>query len=121
MRGVDLMRKRTAICCLDRKSFVRFYLHIFFDLTNIACVTSYLIYNMKYPKECKIFIIFNNKISDMLSVKKSNLLVTELLVRGIKINISVAFIEQSYFIVPKNVRLYSTRDCIMKIPNKLQP
>ena len=45
------MRKRTAICCLDRKSFVRFYLHIFFDLTNIACVTSYLIYNMKYPNK----------------------------------------------------------------------
>ena len=57
----------------------------------------------------------------MLSDKKSNLLVTGLLVRGIKINISVAFIEQFYFIVPKNVRLYSTRDCIMKIPNKLQP
>ena len=30
MSEVNLMDQRTAVCCLDRKSFVRFYLRIFF-------------------------------------------------------------------------------------------
>ena len=46
MGGVDLMDQRTAAYRLDRKSFVRFYLRIFFDLMNIACVNNDLIYNM---------------------------------------------------------------------------
>ena len=41
--GVDLIDQRTAAYRLDRKSSVRFYLHIFFDLMDIACVNSYLI------------------------------------------------------------------------------
>ena len=49
MGGVDLMDQLTAAYRLDRNSFVRFYLHIFFDLTDITCVNSYLIYNMKHP------------------------------------------------------------------------
>ena len=44
--GVDLIDQRTAAYRLDRKSSVRFYLHIFFDLTDIKCVNSYLIYKM---------------------------------------------------------------------------
>ena len=55
MDGVDLMDQRTAAYCLDRKSFVRFYLRIFFDLMDIACVNSYLIYNMKHPN--KLFLL----------------------------------------------------------------
>ena len=51
MDGVDLMDQRTATYCLDRKSSVRFYLCIFFDLMNIACINSYLIYNMKHPNK----------------------------------------------------------------------
>ena len=31
MGGVDLMDQCTAAYCLDRKSSVRFYLHVFFD------------------------------------------------------------------------------------------
>ena len=41
--GVDLIDQRTAAYRLDRKSSVRFYLHMFFDLIYIACVNSYLI------------------------------------------------------------------------------
>ena len=48
--GVDL-DQRTAAYCLDRNSSVRFYLRIFFDLMDIGCVNSYLIYNMKYPNK----------------------------------------------------------------------
>ena len=48
---VDLLDQRTAAYQLDRKSSVRFYLRIFFDLLDIACVTSFFVYNMKHPKQ----------------------------------------------------------------------
>ena len=51
MGGVDLMDQRTTIYRLDRKSSVRLYLRIIFDLMDIACVNSYLIYNMKHPNK----------------------------------------------------------------------
>ena len=35
-------------------------------------------------------------------------MVTELFIRGKEINVSIAFITQSYFKVPKDVRLNST-------------
>ena len=54
----------------------------------------------------------------MLSKKKTNPIVTELFIRGRKLNISLAFITQSYFAVPKNIRLNYTHYFIMKIPNK---
>ena len=47
-----------------------------------------------------------------------NPVVTELFIRGRKLNISIVFITQSYFKVPKDVRLNSTHLFIMKIPNK---
>ena len=49
---------------------------------------------------------------------KNNSIVTELFVRGRKLNISIVFITQSYFKVPKDVRLNTTHFFIMKIPNK---
>ena len=54
----------------------------------------------------------------MLSNKKLNPTVTELFIRGKKLNISPAFITKSYFAVPKNIRLNSIHYFIMKIPNK---
>ena len=56
-------------------------------------------------------------IADMFSNKKRNSLVTELFIRGRKLNISIVFITQSNFSVPKNIRLNSTQYFIMKIPN----
>ena len=47
-------------------------------------------------------------ITDILSNKTLRPIVTELLIRGRKLNISLAFITQSYFVVPKNIRLNST-------------
>ena len=69
-------------------------------------------------KECKILIVFDDIIADMINNKKLNLIVTELFIRGRKLNISLVFITQSYFKVPKDVRLNSTHFFIMKIPNK---
>ena len=54
----------------------------------------------------------------MINNKKLNPIVTELFIRGRKLNISIVFIMQSYFKVPKNVRLNSTHVFIMKILNK---
>ena len=54
----------------------------------------------------------------MITNKRLNPIVTELFIRGRKLNISIVFITQSYFKVPKDVRLNSTHFFIMKIPNK---
>ena len=51
-------------------------------------------------------IIFNDMIADMLRNKKLNPIVTAILIKGRKLNISF-FITQSYFVVPKDIRLIS--------------
>ena len=65
--------------------------------------------------EC--LIVFDDMIADMESNKKLSP-VTELFLRGRKLNISLVFISQSYFKVPKTIRLNATHYFIMKIPNK---
>ena len=62
--------------------------------------------------------VFYGIIVDMLSNKKLSPIVTEFFIRGRKLNISHFFITQSYFAAPKNVRLNSTHNFVMKIPNK---
>ena len=69
-------------------------------------------------KERKILIVFDDMIADMINNKKLNSVITELIIRDRKLNISLVFITQSYFKVPKDVRLNSTHFFIMKIPNK---
>ena len=59
-------------------------------------------------KECKILIVFDDMIADMINNKKLNSIVTDLFIRGRKLKISLVFITQSHFKVPKNVRLNST-------------
>ena len=54
----------------------------------------------------------------MESNKKLSPLVTELFLKGRKLNISYVFITQSYFKVPKTIRLTATHYFIMKILNK---
>ena len=56
----------------------------------------------------KVLIFFDGMIDDMISNNKINPFVTDLLIRGRKLNISLAFITQSYFQVPKDVPLTST-------------
>ena len=57
-------------------------------------------------------------ITDMIHNKKLNSILTELFIRGKKLNISLVFITQSYFKVPKDVRLTTSHFFITKIPNK---
>ena len=57
-------------------------------------------------------------IGDIINNKKLNSIIIGLFIRGIKLNISIFFIPQSYFRVPKDVRLNSTHFFIRKIPIK---
>ena len=56
-------------------------------------------------KKCETLIVFDDVIADMINNKKLNPVVTELFIRGKRLNISVVFITQSYLKVPKEVRL----------------
>ena len=69
-------------------------------------------------KENKILILFDDMIADMIQNRKLNSIVTELFIRGRKLNISLVFIIQSYFKIPKDVRLNTTHFFITKILNK---
>ena len=58
-------------------------------------------------KECKILIVFDDMIVDMINYKKLNSIVTELFIRDRKLNISLVLITHSYFKGQKDVRLNS--------------
>ena len=73
-------------------------------------------YNLN--KNQKILIRLDDIIADMLSNKKLNPIVTEIFIRRRKLNMFFVFITQSYFTVPKNIRLNSTHYLVMIIPNK---
>ena len=62
--------------------------------------------------------MFDDTITDMESTKKLNPKVTELFLRVRKLNISRVFISQSYFKVPRTVRLNATYYFVIKIPDK---
>ena len=74
--------------------------------------------NIIQEKKRKVLIFFDDMIEKTKSNKKLNPIVTELFIRGRKLNISIVFITQSYFKVLKDVRLNSTHMFIVKIPNK---
>ena len=69
-------------------------------------------------KKRKILIVFDDVIADMLSNKKLNLIVNEFVIGDRKLNIFLVFITQSYFAIPKYIRLNSKHYFTMKIPNK---
>ena len=59
-------------------------------------------------KKCKVLIDFDDVIAGLINNKKLNPVVIELFIRGRKLNISIVFITQSYFKVPKEDRLSTT-------------
>ena len=66
----------------------------------------------------KILIVFDHIIADIMTNKKFQAIIKELFIRCRKLNISLVFITQSYFRVPKDVRLNLTHYLIMKINNR---
>ena len=69
--------------------------------------------NYNPNKDRKIVIVFDDMIAEKLPPR-----ITELFIRGRKLNLSIVFITQSYFRTPKDIRLNATHYFLMKIPNK---
>ena len=66
----------------------------------------------------KILIAFDDIIADIMTNKRFQAIIKELFTRSRKLNISLVFIKQFYFSVPKEVSLNSTHCLIMKIYNE---
>ena len=90
----------------------------FMEFSNICKMPTKILRITIQIKKRKMLIVFDDMIADMTNNKKINPIVTELLIRGKKNLFSIVFITQSYFRVPKDVRLNSTHFFIIKIPNK---
>ena len=73
---------------------------------------------IEIKKDKKVLIAFDAIIENIITNKKFLAIIKELLIRCRKLNSSLAFITQSYFSVPKDVRVYSTHYLIRKINNK---
>ena len=80
------------------------------SITQIICkMFIRILKNTILERNIKVLIVFDDK--------KLNPVVTESFIRGRKLNISIVFITQSYFKVPKQIRLNITHFFVMKIPN----
>ena len=64
--------------------------------------------------------VFDDMTANIMTNKKFQAIIKELFIRCRKLNISLVFIIQSYFSVPKDVRLNSTHYLIMKIHNEME-
>ena len=73
-------------------------------------------YNPNRKRE--VLIVFDDMIADIMTNKKFQAIINELYIRCRKLNISHVFITQSYFFVPKEVRLNCPHYLIMKIHSK---
>ena len=73
-------------------------------------------YNKKNKR--KVLIVFDDMISHVMSNKKAQQVLKELFIRCRKLNISLCFLTQSYFSIPKDVRLNCTHYIIFKLNNK---
>ena len=97
----------------------------FIDYSNDMDDVYKIIDDYNLDKENKILIVFDDMIVDMINNKKLNSIVSEFFIRGGKLHISLVFITQSYFKVPKYVRLNTIHFFIVNLRikenfNKLQ-
>ena len=97
---INIREKVGLKCFNDPKAFIEY--------SNDMCDVYKNIDEYNIDKEHKILIVFDDIIADIITNKKLNSIVTELFIRGRKLNISLVFIIQSYFKVPKDVRLNTT-------------
>ena len=68
-------------------------------------------YNSKSKRN--VLIVFDDMIADIMTYKKFQTIIKELFIGCRKLNISLVFIPQSYFSVPKEVRLNITHHLIL--------
>ena len=76
------------------------------------------IHDYNSSRKRKILIVFDDMIADIMTNKRFQAIIKELFIRCRKLNISLVFITQSYFSVPKDVRLNSTHYLIMEINHR---
>ena len=93
-------------------------LNAFIECSNMMDDVYENIHDYNSSRKRKILIVFDDMIADIMTNKKFQAIIKELFIRCRKLNISLVFITQSYFSVPKDVRLNSTHYLIMKINNK---
>ena len=74
-------------------------------------------YNPKRDK--KKLIVFDDMIADIMTNKQFQAIIKELFIRYRKLNISIVFMTESYFSVPKDARLNTTHYFIMKIDSRI--
>ena len=73
-------------------------------------------YNSKRKR--RVLIVFDDMIADIMTNKKFQAIIKELFIRCRKLNISLVFITQSYFSVPKELRLNSMHYLIFEVNNR---
>ena len=94
----------------DKNAFIEYSNTMDDILENIEA------YNKKRKR--KVLIVFDDMISHVMSNKKAQQILKDLFIRCRKLNISLSFLTQSYFSVPKDVRLNCTHYIILKLNNK---
>ena len=62
-----------------------------------------------------MLVVFHDIITDIQELLK---IYSDLFMRGTKLKMSAVYIPQSYFPVPKTIRLNASHNFIMKIPNQ---
>ena len=107
---INICEKVGLKCFNDPKAFIEYSNDMRDVYKNID--------ECKVDKDCKILIVFDDMIADIIKNKKLNSIVTELFIRERKLNSSIIFITQSYFKVPKGVRRNTTHFFMSKTPNK---
>ena len=90
----------------------------FFDCSNTMNDVYEKIDLYNPNRKRKVSVVFDDMIADIITNKKFQSIIKKLFIRCRKINVSLVFVTQSYFSVPKDVRLNSTHYLIMKIDNK---
>ena len=90
----------------------------FIECSNIMDHAYESIDDYNLSRKRTILIVFDDMIGDIMSNKKFQAIIKESFIRCRKLNISLVFITQSYFTVPKDVRLNSTHYLIMKLNHR---
>ena len=94
-------------------------LNLLLNTRMIWTIFTKILKNTIQIRDKKILIAFDDMITDMLSKKKCNPIITELFIRGRWLDIYlVIFITDSYFAVSKNIRPNPKHYFIMKIQSK---
>ena len=90
----------------------------FIECSNIMEDVYEKINNYNPSRKRRILIVFDDIITDIMTNKRFQAIIKEMFITCRKLNISLVFITQSYFNVPKDVRLNSTHYLIMKLNNR---